>query len=89
MAGAPQAPELAQAVIQLMAHPQEAKRRGKLARQAVASAQGAAVETVELLQKLMLIKQWAGEVRRWRQDSLAQAPRPAPIEKLPDDWPEW
>jgi 3-deoxy-D-manno-octulosonic-acid transferase len=84
-----QAQDLAQAVIQLMSHPREAKRRGKQARQVVASSQGAAVETVELLQKLMLIKQWAGEVRRWRQESLAQAPRPAPSEKLPDDWPEW
>lgn len=84
-----QAQELAQAVIKLMSRPQEAKRRGKQAREVVTSSQGAAAETVELLQKLMLIKQWAGEVRRWRQESLAQAPRPAPTEKLPEDWPEW
>ncbi|MEW6517495.1 MAG: 3-deoxy-D-manno-octulosonic acid transferase [candidate division FCPU426 bacterium] len=84
-----QASDLAQAVIRLLADSREAKRRGGKARDVVAASQGGAVETVEMLQKLMLIKQWAGEVRRWRQESLAQAPRPAAVEKLPEDWPEW
>lgn len=83
------AEELARAVTTYLTHPDQVRHSGEQAKQAVAAYQGAAMQTVDLLQKLMLIKQWAGEVRRWRQESLQTNAYPSQQETLPDDWPEW
>ncbi len=81
--------DLAQAVIAFLTRPDQARQSGERAQQAVSAYQGAAMQTVDLLQKLMLIKQWAGEVKRWRQESLQNTAYPAQQETLHDDWPEW
>ncbi|MCK5242451.1 3-deoxy-D-manno-octulosonic acid transferase [bacterium] len=84
-----QTDDLAQAVIQLFKAPEQARQQGEHAKQAVSTCQGTATQTVELLQKLMLIKRWAGEVRKWRQESLHASAYNTQPESLPDDWPEW
>jgi len=83
------AEDLAQAVTDILSHPEKARNMGECARQAVNACQGAALQTVELLQKLMLIKRWAGEVKKWREESLQNSSYTSPPETLPDDWPEW
>lgn len=61
---------LAGVVERLLANPKEQKTMGERAKKAVADAQGNAGKTAEMLQKLMLIKQWASEVKTWRQDAV-------------------
>ncbi|MCD4812138.1 3-deoxy-D-manno-octulosonic acid transferase [bacterium] len=81
--------ELAQAVSTLLLAPEQAGHMGEQAKKVVAACQGTANETVELLQKLMLIKRWAGEVRKWRQESLQNQGYTTPKEILSNDWTEW
>lgn len=83
------AEELAREVTALLLDPEEARRRGELARHAVSSQRGAAAVTAELLQKLMLIKSWRGEVKGWRAEAAAGAARSGGKDIQLDDWPEW
>jgi 3-deoxy-D-manno-octulosonic-acid transferase len=83
------AEELAAAVINMLSHPEEARQCGEQARQSVSAYQGAAGRTVDLLQKLLLIKRWAGEERNWREESLKTNPDSfASKETISDDWLE-
>jgi 3-deoxy-D-manno-octulosonic-acid transferase len=81
--------ELARAVTALLQDPEEARRRGELARRAVSSQRGAAAATAELLQKLMLIKRWSSEVKGWRAEAAAGAQRSGGKDISLEDWPEW
>ncbi|MCK5219614.1 3-deoxy-D-manno-octulosonic acid transferase [bacterium] len=81
------AEELAAAVINMLSHPEEARQCGEQARQSVSAYQGAAGRTVDLLQKLLLIKQWAREERNWREESLKTNTESfASKETVSDDW---
>jgi len=62
--------ELAAQVVEMLSRPEKARHRGRQARQAVLAFQGVAGRSVDMLQKLMLIKRWASEVRQWREESL-------------------
>jgi 3-deoxy-D-manno-octulosonic-acid transferase len=82
------AEELAEEVVRLLSHPEEARRRGGLARQSVLAFQGVAGRTVDLLQKLMLIKRWATEVKQWREESLqTTVMMSTQNEVFKDEWP--
>jgi 3-deoxy-D-manno-octulosonic-acid transferase len=83
------ADEMAKEVTELLQKPERAIQQGQRAKQAVTACQGTAAQTVELLQKLMLIKRWAGEVRQWRKETLHTSAYNSQQETLPDDWPEW
>jgi 3-deoxy-D-manno-octulosonic-acid transferase len=85
------AQELANAVLGLLRDPDQARARGKRARQAVLDHQGAAAHTAELLQKLMLIRRWGSEVSNWRQETTASGATDMVVSKdtLLEDWPEW
>ncbi len=79
--------QLAQAVIRLLTHPHEAKAMGRRAHGAVASTQGSAMQTAEMLLKLMLIKRWSLEVKSWRQESVKNNNYNRQKETLlDDDW---
>jgi len=82
------AEELARAVIELLQNSEVARQRGEAARQAVSSHRGAADQTAELLQKLMLIKRWSMEVKGWRSETTSCSASSAK-EHLLEDWPEW
>lgn len=85
---ASRAEELAEAVIPLLRNPEEARRCGEAARQAVSSNRGAAEQTAELLQKVMLIKRWKTEVKGWRAEAAANSRRATPKDSFLDDFQE-
>jgi 3-deoxy-D-manno-octulosonic-acid transferase len=64
------APTLQNAVLQAFAHPEAALERGRWAREAAFLYRGATQRTMELLEKLLLIRRWADENQTWRQESL-------------------
>jgi 3-deoxy-D-manno-octulosonic-acid transferase len=83
------AEELAQTVAFLLKNPEKARVYGENAKKAVSTYQGTALLTVELLQKLMLIKRWAGEVKKWREESLQNTSYMSQPESPQDEWSEW
>ncbi|MBN1596617.1 3-deoxy-D-manno-octulosonic acid transferase [candidate division FCPU426 bacterium] len=83
------AEELAEAITYFFLHPEEAQNWGGRARKAVLAYQGVASQTVEMVQKLMLIKRWAGEVKKWRQESQQNSAFATQPEPQKEDWPEW
>lgn len=83
------AEELGQAVIKWLEQPALARRAGEAARRIAQAQRGSAGKTVDWLQKLLLIKNWAREVRNWRAESVKRNSQYAVArERPPENWPE-
>jgi 3-deoxy-D-manno-octulosonic-acid transferase len=81
---------LAAAVSACLLNPETARARGEQGRRAAASRQSAAGQTVELLQKVMLIRRWGTEVKNWRSEgTTAAGTRAGANDPWLEDWPEW